>query len=337
MKKDIVLMSLTNRDFSTYKLFEFPWLDHEPHKFQSIFEFNIDAMIYLVQSSNSRSVIAVHCKAGKGRTGLMIWCLLVFLGFKFINEAKDVLPEEENLNEPIRFDELFKIKEVEERIDSNDKEELATEIYFQSLESLLKYWDWIVKYFDKNRTKDKKGITIQSQIRFIRMYTLYLFNRFKLQAICENGNPEPYFSFYTDVLNELSKKSLEEIKPPKNLPLLVPLRKLMKSNNELLNYKIKLYKLEYQGYKSTKNINVEIVDRDITKLFILSKKKIYGDKENNSVNFSNEKNPDLGGDFEIIIKMGKEKLWAWFNVSFLVQVAFLEQKWEKEEKCIYNC
>ena len=46
-----------------------------------MFEFNIDALIYLSSSANGKNIIAVHCKAGKGRTGVMICSLLIFLGF----------------------------------------------------------------------------------------------------------------------------------------------------------------------------------------------------------------------------------------------------------------
>lgn len=218
-------MMLINKDFSKYKLYEFPCLDHEPHKFRAMFEFNIDALIFLSSSSNSKSIIAIHCKAGKGRTGLMICWLLVFLGFKFINSNKILHPdEEEKLNNIEMDEEINIIKNLEQIIKSKDWDEAAIKIYFDSLEPLLKYCDSIVKYFGDKRTYDSKGITIQSQIRFIRMYTLYLFNRFKLQTICDGGCPDPQFSFYKDVLNELSKKSLDDIKPSKSLPMLVPLK-----------------------------------------------------------------------------------------------------------------
>jgi len=45
-----------------------------------------------------------------------------------------------------------------------------------------------------------------------------------------------------------------------------------------------------------------------------------------SCTFSGEKNPDLNGDFEIKIKVGKNKFRAWFNVPFLVQIAEMEEK-----------
>jgi phosphatidylinositol-3,4,5-trisphosphate 3-phosphatase/dual-specificity protein phosphatase PTEN len=52
-------------------------MDHNPGPLQIIFKFIIDAVLYL--SSDYSNVIAVHCKAGKGRTGLAICSLLLFL------------------------------------------------------------------------------------------------------------------------------------------------------------------------------------------------------------------------------------------------------------------
>ena len=42
--------------------------------------------------------------------------------------------------------------------------------------------------------------------------------------------------------------------------------------------------------------------------------------------FGNIKNPELSGDFEIKIRVGKQKLSAWLNVPFLVQIAHLHRK-----------
>jgi len=55
--------------------------------------------------------------------------------------------------------------------------------------------------------------------------------------------------------------------------------------------------------------------------------------------FGNIKNPELSGDFEIKIRVGKQKLSAWLNVPFLVQIAHLHRKWDKNEEdkdCIGN-
>ena len=51
--------------------------DHNPCNVKLIFNFCLDAFLYLI--SNPQGVVAVHCKAGKGRTGLMICSLLLFL------------------------------------------------------------------------------------------------------------------------------------------------------------------------------------------------------------------------------------------------------------------
>lgn len=54
----------------------FPMKDHNPTDLIMMLEFCIDAYLYLAQHEDN--VIAVHCKAGKGRTGLMICAYLVF-------------------------------------------------------------------------------------------------------------------------------------------------------------------------------------------------------------------------------------------------------------------
>lgn len=49
-----------------------------------------------------------------------------------------------------------------------------------------------------------------------------------------------------------------------------------------------------------------------------------------SFKFGNEKNPDLSGDFEIKVRIGQQKLKAWFNVPFLIQIAHLSKPCELE-------
>ena len=62
--------------FSKSSVGLFPATDHNPCPIKLILEFCIDICLYLLKNPNS--VAAVHCKAGKGRTGVMICSYLVF-------------------------------------------------------------------------------------------------------------------------------------------------------------------------------------------------------------------------------------------------------------------
>lgn len=59
------------------RLAYFPMMDHNPGPLPIIWKFIVDAVLYL--AGNQDSLIAVHCKAGKGRTGLVICSLFIFL------------------------------------------------------------------------------------------------------------------------------------------------------------------------------------------------------------------------------------------------------------------
>lgn len=51
--------------------------DHNPAPIKMIFFFCLDALVYM--SQDPENVIAVHCKAGKGRTGLAIAAYIIFM------------------------------------------------------------------------------------------------------------------------------------------------------------------------------------------------------------------------------------------------------------------
>lgn len=95
----------------------FPFNDHAPCPIKLILDFCIDICLYL--TVHPRAVAAIHCKAGKGRTGVMIVCYLIFSGL------------------------------------------------CQTTEEAL-------AHYAKQRTLNNKGVTIPSQIRYIKYFESFL-------------------------------------------------------------------------------------------------------------------------------------------------------------------
>jgi len=65
----------------------YPFDDHHPPVFRTIHPFCEDVVNYL--KKDERNVAVVHCKAGKGRTGVMVCCYLLHIGAS--KNAEDVL------------------------------------------------------------------------------------------------------------------------------------------------------------------------------------------------------------------------------------------------------
>ena len=64
----------------------YPFPDHEAPPLNSLMPFCEDAKKFL--DEDEKNVVAIHCKAGKGRTGTFICCLLLYLGiFKSADEC----------------------------------------------------------------------------------------------------------------------------------------------------------------------------------------------------------------------------------------------------------
>ena len=59
-------------------------------------------MLYLIKNPNG--VAAIHCKAGKGRTGVMICCYLIFSGLcKNADEAMEHYATKRTLNKKVKI------------------------------------------------------------------------------------------------------------------------------------------------------------------------------------------------------------------------------------------
>ena len=100
----------------------FPFNDHSPCPCKLILDFCVDLCLYL--TSHPRGVAAIHCKAGKGRTGVMIVCYLIFSG-------------------------------------------------------LCKTSDEALVHYANQRTLNNKGVTIASQIRYIRYFETFLSSNYE--------------------------------------------------------------------------------------------------------------------------------------------------------------
>ena len=65
-------------DFFYGRVQHFPFVDHSPPPMAMFLPFCEDAMSWLLGGNNN--VVVIHCKAGKGRTGVMVCALLLYLG-----------------------------------------------------------------------------------------------------------------------------------------------------------------------------------------------------------------------------------------------------------------
>lgn len=99
----------------------FPALDHNPCPIKLILDFCVDISLFIIK--NATGVAAIHCKAGKGRTGVMICCYLIF-------------------------------------------------------SDLCKNSDESLQYYGMMRTHNNKGVTIPSQIRYIKYFEAFLCSNF---------------------------------------------------------------------------------------------------------------------------------------------------------------
>ena len=100
----------------------FPFNDHAPCPIKLILDFCVDICLYLTE--NPTAVACIHCKAGKGRTGVMIVCYLIFSG-------------------------------------------------------LCETSDEALEHYAYMRTLNKKGVTIASQIRYIKYFETFLSANFE--------------------------------------------------------------------------------------------------------------------------------------------------------------
>ncbi|KAL4434974.1 hypothetical protein ABPG74_017730 [Tetrahymena malaccensis] len=155
----------------------YPFEDHQAPEFSLIYRFCKDLFQYIHADKEGKNTAGVHCKAGKGRTGVMICCYLMYSG------------EYEKAIDALRYYGLMR---------TNNKKGVT-------IPSQIRY----VQYFEKalhNKWKLDDFPQICKKITKIKLMTIPNFNLF--------GGCEPYFTItYSKLKKEkVEFKSLDKFK-----------------------------------------------------------------------------------------------------------------------------
>ena len=176
--------------FGGQKVSLFPFQDHQSCPVKLMLEFCIDVCIFLLK--DNENVAAIHCKAGKGRTGTMICAYLLFTGVA-LNSVQ------------------------------------AFEMY------------------GTRRSKEKRGVTVPSQRRYIQHFETYLSCNFQ----------RPYFKLIPKIIKNFLTK------PKGNL-----LKKIMNEKNYYnFDNKFIIKKIKIGPFDSKVEMDCKILDFQDIELF----------------------------------------------------------------------
>jgi protein-tyrosine phosphatase len=217
----------------------FPSKDHNPCPIKLILEFCVDIILYLIKNPNG--VAAIHCKAGKGRTGVMICSYLIFSG-------------------------------------------------------LCKNADHALEHYAIARTYNKKGVTIPSQIRYIRYFETFLESTFS----------KPYIFLIPKIAKYHINCTTTNI--VQNF--------IMDQSYFVFKNKFKIKTIEIGPFSSAVNLNIQIFDFVYNEFNVTNFKKTMttiNGKNYFSINFDNS----LTVDTDINIKVsGALQFSLWCNLWY---------------------
>ena len=216
--------------FLRSKVALFPSLDHNPCSVKLLLEFCVDICLFLIL--NLDSVAAVHCKAGKGRTGVMICCYLVFSG-------------------------------------------------------LCKNTEEAVNYYGVMRTTDMKGVTIPSQIRYIKYFETFLKANFYA----------PYIYLIPKIIKE---HLFLDGKPQVIKNLLINLKEDDRYYNSPDNFRVNSIKIGPLPKEILPTITIENFTHRIFKYDDMICTFLYEDNPNNNINNKKKKNNEKNRYFYFI-------------------------------------
>eukprot|EP00937_MAST-01D_sp_MAST-1D-sp2_P003318 g3318.t1 len=130
----------------------FPFLDHTPPMLETMVAFCESAKAWL--DAHERNVVALHCKAGKGRAGTMACCLMLRLAVPAEHEAAvragaatATAPNPASVSAPASAAGAAACAPAKSAAD-------------------------VIRFYDENRVTNNKGLTVPSQLIAVRYYEM---------------------------------------------------------------------------------------------------------------------------------------------------------------------